>query len=140
MMERSKNVNGERVPLTDKENIEINSLEAMPKPDPLTAWRETHNIPVAEFCMSLYRMGRLPATEAVEAAQRIWPPTFNAGIAHLSEEDQVAAKLQWADAKNVRRNHAWIGILQKLSVVVNGAKLPPMTEAEVDTLFGWVAP
>jgi hypothetical protein len=103
-------------------------------------WRETHSIPIKDFCLNLFDAGRLPFQEAVDAGRGIWPATFNAGLGRLTERQKVSIQLEFAVADSVRRNHQMIALLKQLSVVVNGVTKPPMTDEEVDTMFGWVAP
>jgi hypothetical protein len=103
-------------------------------------WRETRSIPIKEFCLNLFDVGRLPKQEVIDAGRGIWPSTFDAGLGRLTERQKVSIQLEFAVADSVRRNHQMIALLKQLEVVVNGVTMPPMTDAEVDTLFGWVAP
>jgi hypothetical protein len=120
----------------DWDGVTFSRFEA----DPLILWRERHSIPIKDFCLNLFRAGRLPKQEAIGAGRGIWPATFDAGLAGLTEDQQVAIQLEFAVAVHVRRNHQMIALLQRLEVVVDRVTKPPMTDDEVDTLFGWVAP
>lgn len=122
----TKLVNGVRVEMTQAE------IDALPKAptaaEALAAWRETADMDKGAFCIGLKRLGVLPAAEAVAASKGEWPATFSSATADLPIDPDEAAII-WAATTRVRRVHPVLLALIPKS---------PLTDAQVDALFGWV--
>ncbi len=76
---------------------------AEPLPPTTDQARAAASLAKIDFCRALYRAQILPADLVVDAALGQWPAPFAAAIAHLSEAEQVDAKLAWAGAATVTR-------------------------------------
>lgn len=86
----------------------------------------------APFCLKLYDLGILPASEAIEAGEGKWPATFSSFASDLSERDAVEAQTTWAGAMNIHYNHP---TLQALALAHASGDQTAAT-ALLDQIFG----
>ena len=91
--------------------------------------RASTSIPRGTLCINLMAADLLTPADALAAAKGNWPSVFAAALTGLSEDDQAAAQILWADAQTIPRMHPWILAVQA-SIGV--------TDAQADALFGIV--
>lgn len=100
-------------------------------PDPaeqIAAWRATASLPKAEFCIGLNRLGVLSRADMKSAAKGDWPSAFTAALAGLPI-DPDEAEVIWAATSTIARLHPILVALIPQS---------PLTDEQVDAMFGWV--
>ena len=95
----------------------------------LQTQRANAAIPRAQFLTYAVANNWISAAVAVEAAGGNWPAAFDAFLAGLSVEQQIAAKETWATGLDVRRN-------APLLAQIAAANDPQVTDAQLDTMFG----
>lgn len=76
-------------------------------------WRETASLDRRGFCIWLLRTGVLSSDESVAAARGDWPQAFSDALAGLPDNVQAEAKIEWATAINIRRDHPLLEILRQ---------------------------
>lgn len=90
-------------------------------------WRAKASMQRGEFINGAADLGLMTDDEAIEAVRGGWPASFNAA---LPDDASLArrAKVDWAGATEINRNAPLIaGIIAAT----------PITEEQVDVLFGW---
>lgn len=95
----------------------------------LDAKRAAVTMPRGDFLAAAVTLGVITSAVAVEAAGGNWPSAFDAFLVGLPVADQIAAKETWASGLDVRRSAA-------LLAQIAAAQVPPITDAQLDTMFG----
>lgn len=109
--------------------IRVEPKMAPPPPKPTIADRRRNSRPLsrAEFCIAIYRVGLLTASEAINAAKGDVPAPLEQAIRDLPEQERVEAAILWAGLTQVERAHPMVDLLR---VHVG------MTDEQVDEMFG----
>lgn len=103
-------------------------------PDPITQWRETASLTKQEFCLALRDASVLNDADTKVAVNGGWPSPFLPALAGLN--DPVKAEIIWAGATIINRNEALILVMQSYSLT--DPDVTDLTDALVDSMFGWV--
>lgn len=131
-----KNVDGVKIELTSAEIAEIEAEEAEALAEVLPKWRETASITKQEFGIGLFTLGIiLDEDGALSVVKGDWPAVFAGALDAMTPSKKTIAKLTWAGAQTIGRNHPLIGALQKYSI--EAETVPPLTDELIDRLFGW---
>lgn len=100
------------------------------EPDPILTFRSEATLTRADFIIAITMAGVIPQSEALEAAKGEWPSTFAEVLSHLPAAAQFGARVAWATATSISRNHPLI------SMLINDQSTT-LTEEQVDALFGY---
>jgi hypothetical protein len=120
------------VPLKPSGNHEWGGLkwvEVLPSPaEALAAWRKTKKLDKAEFVLGLILLEILTIEDALSASRGNWPTALAGFLDLLTLEQSAQVQIEWATSTKIGRNDTYIMVL---------ASYLGLTEAQVDTLFGW---
>ena len=115
-------VNGQMVTMTPAEEAVFEASRV----ETIESKRETASLSRREFCLATVAAGLLQPAEAVEAARGGWPASFAAAV---PPEQSVAAQIIWASANTVDR-------MDPLLIQVAASQSPPITDTQLDAMFG----
>jgi hypothetical protein len=102
-----------------------------PPPDPIIAFRANASMDRADFVNAAADIGLLTDDEAIAAAKGDWPSSFDVALPG-DAGDARRAKVLWASTATIQRNAPLIAAIIASPI--------PITEAQVDALFGYDAP
>lgn len=103
----------------------------VPQPDPaaqLAAWRRGARLSKAEFVLGLIMLEILTLDDAISASRGEWPSALSGFLDYLTPQQAAQVQIEWATRAVIGRVDTYVLVL---------ASYLNLTDAQVDTLFGW---
>jgi hypothetical protein len=114
--------------IAERDDLLTKVPEPPVKADTIENFRATAKMERADFVNAAADVGLLTDDEAIQAAMGIWPDSFNAALPADAAEAR-RAKVLWASTSTIHRNAPLIAAIIASPI--------PITEEQVDALFGW---